>query len=313
MVIDGVCRAHTAEQCRPQPLRQKGITEGGGIAHHHGGAVVQRVVPIPDPQGRLPPLASCGIQPQAGQQLPQHRVGVGHVAADEGAHADAVAPQPGEGPAEAMADQAKFKSGSFWVLHGSLHLHGGGGGEAGPGRTQPQFGGKGRAGAIRQHQRLAAEAAARPVHTPAVTIALDRLHSGGVLQLGAGGHGLLHQELIELGAPHDPERRVARQHSGDRVLEAPAEAHLADHLIHGGAEIEGKPALHGGGHAAAAGLGPRQRLTLEDQHPPAPGRQMKRGGTTGSSGPHHDHIEIAHTLRMSASLSARSLSMLVMN
>jgi len=34
-------------------------------------------------------------------------------------------------------------------------------------------------------------------HAPAIALAFDRLHRGGIDQLGAGGHRLLGDELIE--------------------------------------------------------------------------------------------------------------------
>ncbi len=42
--------ADAAEEGRPQPLRQKGVAEGGGIAHHHRSGPMQGVMAIPHPQ-----------------------------------------------------------------------------------------------------------------------------------------------------------------------------------------------------------------------------------------------------------------------
>jgi hypothetical protein len=50
-------------------------------------------------------------------------------------------------------------------------------------------------------------------------------------------------------------RGVSRQDGRDRILQAPGEPHLADHLIHRGGKIEGKPTLHGSGHPTPTGLG----------------------------------------------------------
>jgi hypothetical protein len=93
-----------------------------------------------------------------------------------------------------------------------------------------------------------------------------------------------------LEAAHDPKGRIARQHGRDRILQAPGEAHLLDHLVHGRAQIEGKPALHGGGHPAAAGLGPRQGLALHQGDAAASGGQMEGGRGPGGATAHHNHI-----------------------
>jgi hypothetical protein len=77
---------------------------------------------------------------------------------------------------------------------------------------------------------------------------------------------LLGQELIQTRTLHDPKWRLPRQHSRHGVLQAPRESHLIDHLIHGGGEIEGKPALNGCSHSATTRLGPGQRLRINNQN-----------------------------------------------
>ena len=59
-----------------------------------------------------------------------------------------------------------------------------------------------------------------------------------------------------------------------------------------------------------------QALSLQKQHPMAPGSEVIGASGTGSAGTDHDHVmqvSGAHTLRMSASFSASSFSISVMN
>lgn len=130
-------------------------------------------------------------------------------------------------------------------------------------------------------------------------------------QVAARLNGLVRQEGIEHTAAHDPEGGRPGQLRRHRILQAPGEAHPADHLIHRGRQIEGEPALHRGRHATATGFGASRGLGLQQDHPAATGRQMERRRATGGARAHDDHIGmggLAHTLRMSASFSASFFS-----
>ena len=78
---------------------------------------------IPDAQFACPALAPIGWQSQAWQQLGEHLIRIGGIAADEGAHTDTEAPVAREGPAEAMVHQAEVKAGRVGFAERSIHLH----------------------------------------------------------------------------------------------------------------------------------------------------------------------------------------------
>ena len=275
---------------------------------------------IPDAQLAGPALAGIGAQAQAGQQLGQHRVGIGRIAADEGAHADAVAPLAGEGPAEAVAHQAEFKTRGAGLAHRTLHLHRHRVGKAGPGGPEAMAGRQRGSGAVGDHHRPRLErqgCAGGPdrLQLPVIARALQALHRHTRLEVRPGRCGLLHQVGIEHRPAHDPEGSIAGQHGRHGVAQAPGEAHLLDHRVHRRPQVEGEQALHRGRHAAATGLGAREAGPIQQHHLQAPLSQVEGGGAASGPGPHHGHIGWggAHTLRMSASFSARCFSSSAMN
>ena len=271
------------------------------------------VVAIPDPEPPGAALPSVGRQSEVGQQGGEHGVGVGALLADEGTHPDAGAPLAGEGPAESVVHQAEVKAGRIGFKERAIHFHRHRVGKARTRRAETQRPGVVRAGSIRHHQARGPEGLTpRQPHLPEPILPADRLRWAGTTQFGARLLGLTAEERIEHPAAHDPEGRITGKLGGHRILQGPGETHPPDHLIHGRGEVEGKPALHRGGHAPTTGIGLAWTLLLLQQdHAPTGAGQVKRRSRSGRSGPHHDGVgggSAAQTLRMSVSLSARCFS-----
>jgi len=116
----------------PQAFRQEWVTERGGISNHDSTGDMQGMVPIPDAQGRGAPQPCISRQAQGRQQLGKNSIGVGGLAADKGAHPNAVAPLPRECPAEAMPNKTEFEAGGLRIDHRCIHFRRHGSREAGP-------------------------------------------------------------------------------------------------------------------------------------------------------------------------------------
>ena len=256
---------------------------------------------IPDAQPALAPLAGLGADPQAGQQSPQHGIGIGWIPADEGAHADAVAPLAGESPTKTVPHQAEFKMSGGGLIGLTVHLHRNGFSEAGSGGAQAMGGGQGRAGAIGDQHRLGLGAPGLTramAHQPpgAGAIGLQALHPHPLLKAGPGRQRLLGQKGIEAGATHDPEGGIAGQWGNYRILQAPGEAHLVNHPIHRRQQIKREQPLHRCSHAATAGLAAGELCLIHQQHAAAGGGQMKGSRRASGAAAHHHHLPInGHT------------------
>ena len=215
-----------------------------------------------------------------------------------------------------MAHQTKLKPCRVPLKDIRIHLRGQRLGKAGLAGAQAKGSSETRIGAIGNDDGSRPVALPPSIERPLVAIPLNRRHFGAIQQLGALGHGLLDQVMVELGALNNPERGITRQHGHHRILEAPGELHLGDHPIDGRLQIKGEPALHRRRHAATTGLGAGQRLGLQEQHTAATGRQVicrRCTGRTGADDGDIKRVGLAHTLRMSASFSARSFSISAMN
>ena len=282
--IEGFGGPTTAHQRRSQALRQKGITERGGITDHQqagGGrsAAMQGMVASPDAQAALLAPAGVGREAEAGQQGRQYRLRIRLLLADERPYADAPAPQPWEGPAEAMVHQAKLKVGRVVRrLQVGLHFHGHRGGVAGAGRTDTMGPSQGGARAIGDHHPAGAELPAVPeTHPPESFASFQGDDIDPMAQFGTCLDRPIRQELIQYGPAHDPERCIAGQLRHDGIFQAPGEAHPSNHLVDGGCQIKREPALHGGRHATAAGFCSPGALAFQQQHAPAALGQMESG------------------------------------
>ena len=273
---------------------------------------MQGVVAIPDPQLPRASFARCRVQPQAWQHAGQNCIGIRLLLADECAHADAVPAAAREGPTEAVVHQAELKVGHIRRDRRSLHFDRDGGGIAGAGWPQAQVGGEAGAGAIGDHQAPGFQLLALAIgHLPAVALAVEGRGGAPVAQIHTPIGGLAGQKVVEHPAAHDPKGGITGQLGHHRILQAPGEPHLTNHLVNGGLQVKRKPLLHRGGHATAAGLAPAGALLFELNHPPSLGGQMEGRSRSGRSSPKHNHVGVerhAQTLRMSVSLSAKCFS-----
>ena len=126
------------------------------------------------------------------------------------------------------------------------------------------------------------------------------------------------KKLIESFAAHDPERCISRQFGHHRILEAPTEIHLADHLLHRWFERKRKPLLNRSRHATTAGFHPEIRIFFHHNNAMACGSEMKGGCPARCTSADDQNIAagwngFAHTFRMAASLSASCFSSSTMN
>ena len=123
-----------------------------------------------------------------------------------------------------------------------------------------------------------------------VVFASGRTHRGAFDNGGPYTLGVLDQVGIEHGAANDPKGGIPRQDRRDGIRQAPGEAHLFDHRVNGGTQIEGEQPLHRCGHAAATGFAAGEMLLFEHHHRASALGEVEGGCTTSSAAANNDHI-----------------------